>query len=122
MYKAKQVGIILAIYLGISLLFLAFARDDGTLPVWLFQAIIGPLWHLASSFAIFNQVDVAEISNKNFLTGVASLCVWAISGLLVILWVLVEKRYLKTIVLVLLIAIWLTVGYFNIFLYGLFTV
>lgn len=117
---------LLIIYLGLSALFFIMSRDDGTIPVWIFQALIGPLWHLSASVAIIKRalvsLDGSGLLNKNFLTGLASVFIWVFSGTIIVLWSWVEKKYVKIIFLISIIIIWLLVAYLNIILYGLFTV
>ncbi|WP_124330628.1 hypothetical protein [Desulfonema ishimotonii] len=124
--RLKKILFIGALYIGASLSILIRSDDDGTIFNWKFQAIIGPLWHLSAFIEVvqrpFEYLDgVPRVTGEDILMALMTIFIWLVGGLL-IFWYFLTSKNRKRIILSILLGYWLIVAYYNIYLYGLFTI
>lgn len=124
--KAKITILVSSAYVVVSLIIYIGSREDGTISNWLIQSLLGPVWHLSAFISVckspFNYIDGGfRISSEDILMAGMSLCIWLFGGSVLSYTVYTESKNIKMLCLVGLVLCWFLVGWFNVVLYGIYS-
>jgi hypothetical protein len=124
--KIKNIVLLSAVYIGVSSIVYFGSREDGTISNWIIQSLLGPIWHLSSLIsacrASFNYIDGGfRISGEDILLVLVSLVIWLSGGFFLCFSVYTESQNIKKLCLIGLLSFWFLVGWYNLVLYGVYS-